>query len=121
MHRAYNQYPDTPVCNAPVTKRYPNGDPYSSYDCHSGDNAYVFGNLAFLGYPARDEYDVPFARQMLDSWSSFARTGDPNPDPAWMHAMGYNLDYGLGSSGPWEPLTPGQVNVRRLGPIGGST
>ena len=118
MHRAYATYDDTPSCNAPITSKYPNGDPYEGYICHSGDNNYVFGNLAFLGLPERDQYDTPFSRQLLDSWTAFARTGDPNPDPAWMRAMGYSLDYGLGSDGPWLPAAPGTANVRRLGPIG---
>lgn len=118
MNRAFNYYPNTPICNAPITAGYPNGNPYTSLNCHSGDLTYVFGNMRYQGFNIRDQYDIPFARQMLDSWASFARSGDPNPDPDWMRMMGYNADYGLNSTGPWAPMIGGDLNIRRLGPIG---
>lgn len=118
MNRAFGYYPNTPICNAPVTPGYPNGNPYTSLNCHSGDNAYVFGNIRYLGFAIRDQYDLPFARQMLDSWASFARTGNPNPDPAWMRMIGYDLDYGLNITSPWIPSIGESLNLRRLGPMG---
>lgn len=116
MDRAYINYEQKPFCDSPITLKYPKGNPYTGLDCHSGDNAFVFGNLnhRFI----RDEYDYPFARQMVDTWASFARTGNPNPDPDWMRAMGYDLHYGLHNEGPWTPTSPSNLLQRRLGPIG---
>ncbi len=43
---------------------------------------------------------------MLDSFASFARTYDPNPDPAFLVARGYASTLKeLQSSGRWVPVT----------------
>ncbi|EOD43465.1 putative candidate carboxylesterase from carbohydrate esterase family ce10 protein [Neofusicoccum parvum UCRNP2] len=77
--------PNAPVCEAPRTSTHPAGDPTQEYfKCHSGELYYVFGNLVRSGLPLRDEGDVPFAQHVLDAWTAFARTGDPNPDAAWV-------------------------------------
>ncbi|GME47041.1 carboxylesterase from carbohydrate esterase [Neofusicoccum parvum] len=82
--------PNAPVCEAPRTSTHPAGDPTQEYfKCHSGELYYVFGNLVRSGLPLRDEGDVPFAQHVLDAWTAFARTGDPNPDAAWLRARGY--------------------------------
>jgi len=33
--------------------------------------------------------DLPFTQKMVDIWTSFAKTVDPNPDPAYLLARGY--------------------------------
>lgn len=37
----------------------------------------------------RDGGDLPFEQYVLDSFASFIRTGDPNPDTKLLKARGY--------------------------------
>jgi hypothetical protein len=78
------------LCNAPKTPTHPNGDPGGEYfKCHSGDLTQVFGTWRRLGLPERDPNDTPFTQSIMDYWTSFARTHDPNPDAAYLRARGY--------------------------------
>ncbi len=51
---------------------------------HSAELWYMFGTLDRC-WRAMDEKDHEISRQMLDAWTSFMKTGDPNTDsvPAW--------------------------------------
>ncbi|KAI2878817.1 hypothetical protein CBS11852_10176 [Aspergillus niger] len=104
------------VCYAPPTAEHPNGDPNLEYwKCHSGDLYYVFGNLRRLDQPFRDEYELPFEQYVLDSWTSFIRTGDPTPDPELLKARGYaNTSRAVDESGEWRPLREGDYSLRRM-------
>ncbi len=56
----------------------------------------------------RDEHDLPFAQFVLDSFASFVRTHDPNPDPAFLAARGYlSTLQELETAGRWAPVTRG--------------
>ncbi|KAL9941296.1 hypothetical protein D7B24_004661 [Verticillium nonalfalfae] len=79
-----------PYCNAPVTADHPFGDPsLEYYKCHASTQTTMFGNYARMGMPERDEFDLPFSQLMVDYWASFVRSGDPNPDHAWLAARGF--------------------------------
>ncbi|KAK3115632.1 hypothetical protein LTR53_004839 [Teratosphaeriaceae sp. CCFEE 6253] len=109
--------PNAPVCQAPPTAERPYGDPDAEYfKCHSGELYYVFGTLAFNGLPARDEYDIPMSQFTVDTWSSFARTYDPNPDLAYLRARGFpNTTAEIERSGSrWTPVTEGDLTLRLM-------
>ncbi|KAI0382879.1 alpha/beta-hydrolase [Hypomontagnella monticulosa] len=110
-------WPKLDVCEPPKTASHPHGDPSGAYlKCHSGELYYVFGNLARQDLPMRDEYDLPFEQLILDSFSSFARTFDPNPDAGYLVARGYSSTLGeLGRAGKWKPSTSnGEMTKRTL-------
>jgi len=50
----------------------------------------------------RDGLDGVFSRRVVDSWSAFARSGDPNPDPRYLEARGFE---GWGER--WESVEVG--------------
>ncbi|KAB5557953.1 Alpha/Beta hydrolase protein [Coniochaeta sp. 2T2.1] len=109
-------WPGTDVCEAPRTAAHPNGDPSLPYfKCHSGELLYVFGNLAFQGLPYRDEKDLPFERFVLDSFTSFARTANPNPDAGYLRARGFSGTAAeIASAGEWKPAVKGDLTLRSL-------
>lgn len=109
-------WPGTDVCNPPKTASHPYGDPSLPYfKCHSGELYYVFGNLARQGLPMRDENDLPFEQFSLDSFASFARTYNPNPDHGLLVARGYaNTIKELEIAGPWVPATKDNMTMRVL-------
>ncbi|KAI9151412.1 cAMP-regulated D2 protein [Paramyrothecium foliicola] len=92
FHRTYSPPPnDTPFCRAPPTAERPFGDPAAEYfRCHGGSQVTMFGNHERVGLPDRDGLDQDFSRLIVDYFSSFTRTGDPNPDHAYLSARGYN-------------------------------
>jgi len=110
--------PNPPHCEAPVTTDHPFGDPSGEYyKCHSGELYYVFGTLpSTSSCPYRDTLDLPFMQEMVDVWTSFARTFDPNPDPAYLLARGYtNVANHLASLPKWQPVT--KANVKGNTPL----
>ncbi|KAK4548367.1 hypothetical protein LTR36_010238 [Oleoguttula mirabilis] len=108
--------PNPPVCQAPVEPGYPNGNPSAEYfKCHSGELYYTFGTIVFNGQPLRDEDDIPMSQFIVDTWSAFARTYDPNPDPTYLDARGFtNTTMEMERSGSkWLPVT-GESRTLRL-------
>ncbi|KAJ5929183.1 hypothetical protein N7454_007031 [Penicillium verhagenii] len=108
--------PNPPLCQAPVTPEFPNGDPNLEYfKCHSGELYYVFGNVLRIGLPLRDQFDLPFEQYVLDSWASFARSADPTPDLAFLKARGYvNTTEEVERTGSWIPFGKSGYQMRRL-------
>lgn len=108
--------PNPPACEAPATPSHPSGDPaLPYYKCHSGDLYYVFGTLVREGAPIRDQQDVPFSQYVLDSWTSFARTGDPTPSAAFLDARGFaNTTAFVQSAGAWRPVSRDALDGRNL-------
>lgn len=118
FERSYqlSNYPGTDVCQPPVTAEHPYGDPSLPYArCHSGELYLVFGNVAFQGLPERDGDDLPFEQLTLDSFTSFVRTYDPNPDRGFLEARRYtNTSEELERAGAWQPATKGNLTLRAL-------
>ncbi|OTB20383.1 hypothetical protein K445DRAFT_17661 [Daldinia sp. EC12] len=118
FNRTYQiaEWPQLDVCEPPKTPSHPYGDPSGEYSkCHSGELYYVFGNLFRQGLPMRDEFDLPFQQFILDSFSSFARSFDPNPDAGFLKARGFQstLDE-IERAGRWHPSTPEGEMTRRI-------
>lgn len=116
FNRSYqtpNWDPNKPVCDAPITSTHPYGDPSQEYfKCHSGELYYVFGNILRMGYQFRDEYDLPFSQFVLDSWTSFARSYNPNPDLDLLKARRYgNTTLQLETAGQWTPVSVSSQGV----------
>lgn len=121
MERSYIDYPSRPACNAPVNSSFPFGNPESQiYDCHTGDTIYTFGNVGFAEKPDRDGHDILFAQLMADSWSSFVRDHDPNPDINYLQARGYNDTIrSINATGSWKAVnstTPSKRLLSALNP-----
>lgn len=90
------------------------------YSCHSGDLFFTFGTLgeSIPGTPFRDSNDLLFEQVIVDQWTSFARTFDPNPEPAFLEARGYTTTTeALKAWGAWEEVGAANrngTNVLRL-------
>ncbi|KNG52062.1 hypothetical protein TW65_00527 [Stemphylium lycopersici] len=108
--------PNPPACEAPVSPGYPFGNPnLPYYKCHSGDLLSVFGTIISQGRPLRDANDIPFSQYIIDSWTAFARTGNPNPDKAFLAARGFtNTTMTLAAQGNWEPVNAQDPKLRAL-------
>ncbi|KAE8556169.1 hypothetical protein TMatcc_003500 [Talaromyces marneffei ATCC 18224] len=72
------------LCTFPVGQ--PN-TPY--YRCHSGDLYEIFGTYYIFNQPVRDDGDIKYTNVVQDMWTSFAKTGDPNPDIEYLSTRGY--------------------------------
>ncbi|KAK7041558.1 hypothetical protein VNI00_009145 [Paramarasmius palmivorus] len=85
MKRAYGLTFFNPygLCSFPV------GHPQPHYACHSGDLYEVFGTAYLFDLPIRVSEDIHFTTLLQDMWSSFARTGNPNPDKRYLEVRGY--------------------------------
>ncbi|KAI1376724.1 alpha/beta-hydrolase [Hypoxylon crocopeplum] len=108
-------WPKLDVCEPPKTASHPYGDPSAEYfKCHSGELYYIFGNLARQGLPMRDEFDLPFEQFVVDAFSSFARSFNPNPDVGFLEARGYKSSLAeVRRAGEWRPSTSGGAMTMR--------
>ena len=68
------------------------------------------------GRHARDKIDIPFSQLIVDSWTSFARTYNPNPTPLFLGSRGYTgtLAQIEAPGGTWQPVTAGNPTMRSL-------
>ncbi|KAH7322392.1 camp-regulated D2 protein [Stachybotrys elegans] len=109
FHRTYSPPPNnTPYCSAPPTAEHPFGDPTAEYyRCHGGSQVTMFGNYKRVGLPDRDGLDQDFSQLIVDYFSSFVRTGDPNMDDAYLIARGYDSTLvQLHEVGKWDKVNP---------------
>jgi hypothetical protein len=75
----------------------------------------VFGSWRRMGLPARDGNDTPFTQAVVDRWTSFAHTQNPNPDPAYLRIRGYtNTTAEIHASGDWKPVVAADPTMRYL-------
>jgi len=102
-------------CQAPPTASRPNGDPNLEYfKCYGAEQLIVFGNIK-LGLPDRDGLDVPFEQLIVDYWSSFARTRNPNPEKEYLLARGYWETLAqVEAVGEWEQVVASRPQWRQL-------
>ncbi|KAK2011141.1 carboxylesterase [Colletotrichum eremochloae] len=111
------EWPKIDLCQAPKSDAHPAGDPESPVDnlrCHSGDLLPVFGNIVRQGNPLRDEYDLPWEQYLVDAFTSFARTYDPNPENGFLKARGFESTLMAQEQSPWEPAVRGEMKMRRI-------
>ncbi|KAF2019380.1 cholinesterase [Aaosphaeria arxii CBS 175.79] len=108
--------PNPPTCEAPVSASRPFGDVRQPYfKCHSGELYYVFGTLIRQNRVPRDEDDIPFSQYIVDTWTAFARGGDPNPNMGFLRARGFlNTSSAIERTDPWLPVQPGASTLRIL-------
>ncbi|KAL4251067.1 AB hydrolase superfamily protein [Abortiporus biennis] len=109
--------PNFPTCEAPIDAAHPLGDTSQEYfKCHSGELFYVFGTMpSTTNRPFRDQFDLPFMQQMLDIWTSFARSFNPNPEPAFLTARGFTGTRDtLAKEEKWTQVTKNSLKSREL-------
>lgn len=108
--------PNPPTCEAPITPSHPFGDPDAPfYKCHSGELYYVFGNVLRQGRQVRDEQDIPFSQFLVDTWTAFGRTKNPNPALDFLQARGFsNTSTTVTKAAPWKPVDAGSPKLRVL-------
>jgi hypothetical protein len=105
-----------PQCQAPKTADHPNGDPnLEYYKCHGGQQLHVFGNIFRVGQPERDGKDLLFMQLIVDYWSAFVRSRNPNPDPEYLVARGYQNSHDqVRQNGRWEAVDAANPRLRLL-------
>ncbi|KAK1815655.1 hypothetical protein LTR12_009932 [Friedmanniomyces endolithicus] len=109
--------PNKALCNAPPDAAHPAGNPDAEYfKCHSGDLTTIFGTWRRWGLPERDENDTPFTQFIIDSWSSWVRTWNPNPDPGYLKVRGYaNTTREMALAGSlWAQVDASAPTLRKL-------
>ncbi|KAJ4360411.1 uncharacterized protein N0V89_000973 [Didymosphaeria variabile] len=108
--------PNPPTCEAPKTPEHPLGDPsLPYYKCHSGELYYDFGTARRQGRDPRDQDDIPFSQYLLDTWTAFGRTKNPNPDRNFLHARGFaNTSTVVEKVTPWKPTSARELKLRVL-------
>ncbi|KAF5372235.1 hypothetical protein D9758_005062 [Tetrapyrgos nigripes] len=67
---------------------FPVGEPQPYYRCHSGDLYEIFGTYYIFDQPPRLPNDFSFTNLLQDLWTSFARTGNPNPSLDFLKSRG---------------------------------
>ena len=104
------------LCSPPSDAAHPNGDPNQEYfKCHGGELYYVFGAVLRQGIVLRDSSDLPFEQFVVDSWTAFGRSYDPNPDQGFLEARGYvNTTAEMKAAGLWEPVARGKFTLREM-------
>lgn len=114
MVEEWNPNPDS--CIAPKDASHPFGNPEATYyRCHSGELYTVFGTIVRENRPLRDDNDIPFSQYVLDSWTAFARTGNPVPESGFLNARGFtNTTKYVKDAGKWEPVGETKTPIRVL-------
>ncbi|KAJ6014582.1 alpha/beta-hydrolase [Penicillium herquei] len=99
---------------------FPVGKPETPYyRCHSGDLYEVFGTYYIFDQPVRVPEDIYYTNAVQDMWGSFARTGNPNVDPAYLRARSYysTIDFFYGFEWPQFKInSPSVASLQYPGP-----
>ncbi|EJT99693.1 alpha/beta-hydrolase [Dacryopinax primogenitus] len=116
LNRGYNGYDPNGVCSAPAAAGYPYGNPeLPHFNCHSGEMYWVFGYVGQPGTPFRDENDYIFEQTIVDQWTSFFRTYNPNRAIGYLTARDYTTTaQQLSQNGQWQALTNYQSPTLRI-------
>ncbi|KAK6513625.1 hypothetical protein TWF506_008062 [Arthrobotrys conoides] len=103
-------------CEPPKTAEHPLGDPDQEYfKCHSGEVDFVLGMTVYSGELPRNEHDIPFQQLIVDYWSSFIKSQNPNPPKAYLKARNYwgTLNQ-IEATGQWHKFNPYNRKMRWL-------
>jgi hypothetical protein len=78
--------------------------------CHSEDLLEVFSSSNVIGTPYSENggyNSLPFNQYINDVWTSFIRTGDPQPDAEYLRVRGrsYNTTLAWSEATPFEAYT----------------
>ncbi|KAJ5706971.1 alpha/beta-hydrolase [Penicillium malachiteum] len=99
---------------------FPVGKPETPYyRCHSGDLYEVWGTYYIFDQPVRVPEDIYYTNAVQDMWGSFARTGNPNVDPAYLRARSYysTIDFFYGFEWPQFKINrPSVASLQYPGP-----
>ena len=99
MNRGIGGYDPNGLGGPPATPEYPLSDPNLPYfKFHASDMAFTFGNLDEI----RDPDDLYFAQLVSGYWAEFVKSGQPNPQEAYLKVRGYAKT--LQQSGSWNPV-----------------
>ncbi|KAK5109734.1 hypothetical protein LTR62_006574 [Meristemomyces frigidus] len=90
------------LSQGPMEPGYPFGDPELPYfRLHGSDLGFTYGNQ----FPLRDPTDLKATQLISGYYATFAKYGNPNPDPQYLQVRGYtNVTQGVRESGPWQPV-----------------
>jgi para-nitrobenzyl esterase len=89
---------------------------------HSLEIPFVFGTLGdteYGVYPKRDDINSKISEKMMDSWISFAKTGDPNHDgipkwPAYDTENRYKILFGNETKVENDPLREERILIDKI-------
>ncbi|KLO07979.1 alpha/beta-hydrolase [Schizopora paradoxa] len=111
MQRTGAGYDPNGLGGPPVTPGFPNGNPNLPYfRLHGSDMPWVFGNLGTL----RDADDLYSIQLESGYFAEFIKTGQPNPDTAYLKVRGYTKSLeAIEQTGPWEAVS-GPTGPMRL-------
>lgn len=78
---------------------------------HGSDLGFTYGNQA----PLRDERDLQASQLVSGYYAAFVRSGQPNPDEAYLTARGYDSTLrAVRQTGSWEPVRSGTGPTKKL-------
>ena len=105
FERELSGYNPNNLAQNPVTPGYPNGNPNLPYfRLHSGDLPWVFGTFTA---PLREANDLYSVQLVSAYWAEFIKTGQPNPNTAYLMVRGQSYQKTLEAiqeTGPWEKV-----------------
>jgi len=112
MQRTSGGYDPNGLGGPPAAPGYPYGDPQLPYfRLHGSDMPWVFGNL----YPLRDSIDLYSIQLESGYFAEFVKSGQPNPSLSYLQARQYDITIkGIDASGPWNPVTNAQGQMKLL-------
>jgi len=74
--------------------------------CHTADIQPVFASRSAIPLRSQTGDDARFARQIVDRWMTFAKTGNPNPQPGQVGFESQNPDVTSVSCPPYAASNP---------------